>query len=98
MSRSEQDSRSSKQREDKSKVSGKMIEPMELAGYEQIREFVDKVFGGSGFNARRLAEACRLYSRMIDEGATIGLTLAGAMTPIGMSGPIISLIENGLVD
>ncbi len=98
MSESSRDSIPSVQPEDKGKVSGKMIEPMELVGYEQVREFVDKVFAGSGFNARRLAEACRLYSRMIDEGATIALTLAGAMTPIGMSGPIISLIENGFVD
>ncbi len=75
-----------------------MIEPMALAGYEQIREFVDKVFAGSGFNARRLGEACHLYSKMIDEEATIGLTLAGAMTPIGMSGAVISLIEKGFVD
>ena len=75
-----------------------MIEPLELGGQGGVRDFVDNVFAGSGFNARRLAEACRLYSKMIDEGATIALTLAGAMTPIGMSGPIISLIENGLVD
>ena len=83
---------------DKPEVSGRMIEPLELGGQEDIHDFVDKVFAGSGFNARRLAEACRLYSRMIAEEATIALTLAGAMTPIGMSGAIISLIEKGFVD
>ncbi|MCK4851087.1 MAG: deoxyhypusine synthase family protein, partial [Phycisphaerae bacterium] len=76
----------------------RMIEPLELDGCEQVREFVDKVFAGSGFNARRLAEACRLFGKMITEDATIALTLAGAMTPIGMSGPIISLIKKGFVD
>lgn len=79
-------------------ISGKMIEPLQLVGNEQVRDMVDKVFSCSGFNARRLAEACRLFSRMIEEEATIALTLAGAMTPIGMSGPIVSLIENGFVD
>jgi len=80
------------------KVSGKMIEPLQLAGHEHIRDMVDGVFACSGFNARRLAEACQLFSKMIEQDATIALTLAGAMTPIGMSGPIISLIENGFVD
>ena len=83
---------------DKPEVAGRMIEPLELGAQDGIRDFVDNVFAGSGFNARRLAEACRLYSRMIDDGATIGLTLAGAMTPIGMSGAVISLIEKGFVD
>jgi len=86
------------QHKSKCKLSGKMIEPLQLAGNEYIRNMVDNVFAGSGFNARRLAEACRVFSRMIDEDATIALTIAGAMTPIGMSGPVISLIENGFVD
>ena len=80
------------------KISGKMIEPLKLVGNEHISNLIDGVFANSGFNARRLAEACKLFSRMIDEDTTIALTLAGAMTPIGMSGPIISLIENGFVD
>jgi len=75
-----------------------MIEPLELGGQGGVRDFVDNVFAGSGFNARRLAEACRLFGKMIADDATIGLTLAGAMTPIGMSGVIISLIEKGFVD
>jgi deoxyhypusine synthase len=77
---------------------GKMIEPLLLKGNENVADFIDNVYANSGFNARRLAEACDLYSRMLDDDATICLTLAGAMTPIGMSGPIISMIENGFVD
>jgi len=76
----------------------RMIEPLRLEGRETVREMVDQVFAASGFNGRRLAEACHLYSRMLRENVTVALTLAGAMTPIGMSGPIISLIENGFVD
>ena len=79
-------------------MTGKMIEPLALEGNGQIADFIDNVFANSGFNARRLGEACELYSRMIDEDATVCLTLAGAMTPIGMSGPIISMMEKGFVD
>jgi len=77
---------------------GRMIEPLRLEGRRTVREMVDEVFAASGFNGRRLAEACQLYSRMLQENTTVALTLAGAMTPIGMSGPIISLIKNGFVD
>jgi deoxyhypusine synthase len=77
---------------------GRTIEPLRLAGNETVRQMVDKVFAASGYNGRRLAEACDIYSRMLRENTTVALTLAGAMTPIGMSGPIISLIENGFVD
>jgi deoxyhypusine synthase len=79
-------------------LKGRTIEPLTLAGNTTVRSMVDDVFAASGFNARRLAEACHLYSKMLRENTTVALTLAGAMTPIGMSGPIISLIENGFVD
>ncbi len=75
-----------------------MIEPLQLAGSEAVADMIDNVFAGSGFNARNLAEGAHLYARMLDEGATVGITLAGAMTPIGMSGVLVSLIENGFVD
>ncbi|MCX8036002.1 MAG: deoxyhypusine synthase [Candidatus Sumerlaeia bacterium] len=80
------------------RLKGQMIEPLQLRGNESVSRMVDGVFAQSGFNGRRLAEACQLYSRMLREDTTVALTLAGAMTPIGMSGPIISLIENGFVD
>src|SRR5438105_4082961 len=46
----------------------------------------------------RMAEAAQLYSRMLSEDTTVCLTVAGAMTPIGMSGVINSLIRAGFVD
>jgi len=79
-------------------MKGRMIEPLQLAGNDQVADLIDHVFARSGFNARRLAHAARLFSKMLNEGATVALTLAGAMTPIGMSGPIIELIEKGFVD
>ena len=56
------------------------------------------VFARSGFNARQLGEAAMLYARMIREGATICLTVSGAMTPVGFGGIIKTLIERGFVD
>jgi deoxyhypusine synthase len=77
---------------------GKTIEPLRLEGNEKVADMIDNVFAASGFNARRLAEAAQLFSRMLDGSTTVAMTLAGAMTPIGMSGPIVALIENGFVD
>lgn len=80
-------------------MSGKMIEPLKLEGNERIKDFVENVFGNSGYNARRLSEACDCAKRMLEEKDTIvALTLAGAMTPIGMSGPIIEMMEMGFID
>jgi len=77
---------------------GRTIEPLQLQGSENVADLIDNVFASSGFNARRLAEAAQLFSRMLREPTTVCLTLAGAMTPIGMSGVIIALIERGFVD
>ncbi|MCA9253237.1 MAG: deoxyhypusine synthase family protein, partial [Phycisphaerales bacterium] len=74
------------------------INPLQLGGNEKVADLIDGVYAKSGFNARRLAEGAQLYARMIEEGATIGMTLAGAMTPIGMSGVIIDLMKAGFVD
>jgi len=79
-------------------LSGPPIEPLNVVDHRDVAEIIDKVFLASGFNARRLAEGARLFGRMIDDNATICLTIAGAMTPIGMSGVFISLIERGFVD
>ena len=67
-------------------VVGPMIEPLALGGNEAVAEMVDNVFAHSGFNARRLAQGAHLFVRMLEANATVGITLAGAMTPIGKSG------------
>ncbi len=76
----------------------RMVEPLDIQTHDSVSDFIDEVFGASGFNARRLAEACEVFRRMIESDATIAVTLAGAMTPIGMSGPIIELMRRGFVD
>jgi deoxyhypusine synthase len=78
-------------------MTGPTIEPIHLKKGMKVTELVE-TYARMGFNARRLAEACQLYGRMIDEGATVGLTVSGAMAPVGMSGAFIQLMEAGFVD
>jgi deoxyhypusine synthase len=79
-------------------MSGPQVEPIHLRPHANVADMIDHCYGRSGFNGRRLAEACQLYSRMLKAGATVGLTLSGAMTPIGMQGILIDLMEAGFVD
>jgi len=74
------------------------IEPLRLGGNENVADLIDHCFSHSGFNGRKLAEGAKLYARMLEADATVALTVAGAMTPIGIGGVIISLIERGFVD
>lgn len=62
-----------------------------------VSELIE-VFSSAGYNARRLGEAANLFYKMIDEDATICLTVSGAMTPIGYGGLFKELIERGFVD
>lgn len=77
---------------------GKPISPLSLNENMTITGLVDNVFDCMGYNAKRLAEACHLFKTMIDEGSTICLTMSGAMTPVGMGGAIIKMIELGFID
>jgi deoxyhypusine synthase len=78
-------------------MGGRDIEPITLWKDMKVKDLME-IFAGMGFNARRLAEAAEIYRRMIREGVNICLTLAGAMTPIGMGGVLITLLEKGWVD
>lgn len=77
---------------------GKPISPVTISENMSITQLVDEVFDGMGFNARRLAEACHLFKTMIEENSTICLTLAGAMSPVGMGAGIIKMMERGFID
>ena len=61
---------------------------------KQLMQF----YGSTGYNARRLAEAAEIFQDMIETGSTICLTLAGAMTPIGLGRAISSMMEAGFID
>jgi deoxyhypusine synthase len=63
-----------------------------------VTDLVEGYSSSGAFNAGRLAEACKLFTKMIEEDATIALTLSGAITPTGLGGAIISMMERGLID
>src|ERR687892_2582451 len=76
---------------------GKKIEPPSIHGGMTVSELID-FFASTGYNARRLAEAAEIMKDMIDTNSTICLTLAGAMTPIGLGKSIGTMIANGFID
>jgi deoxyhypusine synthase len=76
---------------------GKKINPPNISPNMNCSELVN-FFGQTGYNARRLAEAAEILRVMINSGATVCLTLAGAMTPIGLGKAIARMIESGFID
>ena len=54
------------------------------------------MYEATGYNGRQLGIAAKTYAKMIEEDATICLTVSGAMTPVGFGGIFKSLIERGL--
>jgi deoxyhypusine synthase len=74
------------------------VEPMRLRKGMSVVDLVDVYRRAGAFNGGRLAEGCDLFGRMIDSGATIALTVTGAMAPAGLGGAIQAMIEAGFVD
>ena len=80
-------------------LSGKPIRYYRPTGSSEVRRLIDEGF--QAFNAGRLSEACEIFAgKMLDAAndTTIGLTIAGAMTPAGLGGCVIEMMERGLVD
>ena len=80
-------------------LSGKPIRYYRPQGSADIRRLIDEGF--QAFNAARLGEACRIFTdKMLlpEHDTTIGLTLAGALTPAGLGGCVVELMDRGLVD
>jgi deoxyhypusine synthase len=78
-------------------LSGKRILPEPISKSTGIAKLVDNM---DAYNAGRLRAACQLLKdRYSQEDVTIGLSLAGALTPAGL-GPsaIIPLMNHGFVD
>jgi len=76
---------------------GKDIPHIKLNPKMKIEDLVE-IYSRSGFNGRQLGEAAKLYAKMIQDDATICLTVSGAMTPVGFGGIFKTLIERGFVD
>src|SRR5215468_2505110 len=80
-------------------LSGRPIRYYRPRGSADIRHLIDEGF--QAFNAARLGEACRIFvDKMLlpEHDTTIGLTVAGALTPAGLGCCIVELMERGLVD
>ena len=76
---------------------GRKIDPPKVLANMTVPDLI-KFYGSTGYNARRLAEAAEILQDMIDTNSTVCLTLAGAMTPIGLGRTISAMIEAGFID
>ena len=63
-----------------------------------IKGLVELFSRSNSFQAGRLVQGCRIYEQMLKDDAGVALTLAGAMTPMGMGGLIAQMIEFGGID
>jgi deoxyhypusine synthase len=80
-------------------LGGQRIVPTRLRPDMTVADLIENGF--QAYNAGRINEAARLFAtRMLDleQDVTICLTVAGAMTPAGVGGSIISLMERGAID
>lgn len=79
-------------------LSGKRIDPTPISKNTALADLVDESF--MAYNAARLREACRLFTKkMLEPDTTVGLTLTGALTPAGLGvSALIPLIKAGFVD
>jgi deoxyhypusine synthase len=83
----------------KNYLSGKPIKYYRPRGSADIRQLIDGGF--QAFNAGRLSEACHIFTEKMlapQNDTTIGLTVAGALTPAGLGGCVIELMDRGLID
>ena len=73
------------------------IIPPSLSKGMTVADFVNAI-GQTSFEARNVHRGARLYQRMIDEGDTIWLGIAGAGIAGGMGGMVISLMQAGFIN
>ena len=79
-------------------MSGQRIMPKGLTGKEKFSDVVQNAF--LAYNSARLKEGCKLFTeKMLEADVTIGMSLAGALTPAGLGcSCIVPLIKAGFVD
>src|SRR5437870_3670789 len=79
-------------------ISHKRIDPPPLTGQTALPQVVEDAF--LSYNAGRLREACRLFAaKYLEERTTVGLSLAGALTPAGLGmSCLVPLVEAGFID
>src|SRR5437660_7011711 len=80
-------------------LSGAQIIPRRVYPHMTVAELIDQQF--QAYNSARLNEAARLYAEEMlnpTNDVTVSLTMAGALTPAGLGGCLITLMENGFID
>jgi len=79
-------------------LSGPRILPKPLTGAESVADLIEQTM--LAYNGARLAEGCRLLAeKMLAADVTVGMSLAGALTPAGLGcSCIVPLIKAGFVD
>ncbi len=80
-------------------LSGEQIVPRRVRPGMTVSELIDEQY--QAYNAARLNEAARLFAEEMlnpEKDVTIGLTMAGALTPAGLGGCVLTLMEYGFVD
>ena len=79
-------------------LSGRRIAPPGLSGSESVSDVIERTM--LAYNGARLREACNLVAqKMLGPEVTVGLTLAGALTPAGLGRScVVPLIKAGFVD
>lgn len=79
-------------------LSSRRIFPPGLTGKEPLADVLDTVF--LAYNGARLREGAQLFVRkMLEPDVTVGMSLAGALTPAGLGAScVVPLIEAGFVD
>jgi deoxyhypusine synthase len=76
---------------------GKRIRPEPITSEYSVTDLIEKTF--NAYNAGRVKDACELIvAKYTQPDVTVGMSLAGALTPAGMQTSIIALMEHGLVD
>ncbi len=79
-------------------IKGPVIDPRPLTKNITVTRLIDEYL--TAYNGARLREACRLLvERILRPNVTVGVSLAGALTPAGFGTSILApLIEAGFID
>lgn len=75
----------------------RQVEPFPVTERASAGEVVARM-GKTAFQARNVAQAVRIWRRMLEDDVTIMFGLAGAMIPAGMREVVVYLIQRRLVD
>ncbi|MFH1219932.1 MAG: deoxyhypusine synthase [Candidatus Eisenbacteria bacterium] len=78
-------------------LGGKRIKPQPITSRYTVSDLIERTF--NAYNAGRVKDACRLLrAKYAQPDVTVGMSLAGALTPAGMQSSVIALMEHGFID